>query len=189
MSTLKQGIFHLAAVYGVAWGAIPTFVVLVYGGLVRFLIGHRLGGNPFQFAFSYSVVLSLVLGLFAGFANAKLLNRRIVCFVWLPPMTILLIVFVLAAPGIYPTALWDSNFRRAFRFFFGGGFKITGEYRNYQDFQALFRQNIRDWLRGYAQYRYTVPAYVGVAYSVGAWISLRISRKPAKLPNLENAVA
>jgi hypothetical protein len=63
--------------------------------------------------------------------------------------------------GMYPTMLWDSDFKQATHFFFGGGFNIVGNYRYYRDFWTLFMQNSADFQRGFAQFRWSVPAYVG----------------------------
>ena len=175
ISPAKQGIFHVAAVYGVAWVCIPGLVALAYGIPVQFLAGRRLGGNPLQFAFSHIVVLSILPGFIAGFANAMLFNRGIVRLVWLLPFAVLIYRFVFHAPGMYPTMLWDSDFRQAFHYFFGGGFKIIGECHNYGELRTLMLQNMGDVFRGFAQYRWTVPAYVGVAYSLGAGLSLSMN--------------
>jgi hypothetical protein len=188
-SPARQGIFHVAAVYAVALVFIPALVGLLYGSLVQFLVGHRLGGNPLQFLFSHLLVLSVLPGFIAGFVNARLFNRAIVRFVWLVPFAVLLYRFVFTAPGIYPTMLWDSDFRQAFHYFFGGGFKIVGEWRNYRELRTLFLQNMGDLLRGYTQYRWTVPAYVGVAYSLGASLSLRINGIRTQASNIQETAA
>jgi hypothetical protein len=188
ISPAKQGISHVAAVYGVAWLCFPALVGLVYGSLVQFLVGHRLRGNPLQFAFSHLVVLSVPPGLIAGFVNARLFSRGIVRFVWLVPFVVLLYRFVFTAPGMYPTMLQESDFRQAFHYFFGGGFKIVGECHSYRDLRTLIFQNLGDVTRGYAQYRWTVPAYVGVAYSLGAWLSLRMNGTRTQASNVQETV-
>jgi hypothetical protein len=38
-------------------------------------------------------------------------------------------------------------------------------------------QNMKEFLRGYAQLRVTVPSYVGVGYSLGAGLSLGMKKK------------
>jgi hypothetical protein len=188
-SLTKQGIFHVVAVYGVAWGCFPTLVGLAYGSIAQFFAGHRLGDNPFQFAFSHLFVLSVVPGLIAGFVNARLFNQGIVRFVWLVPFVALLYRFVFTAPGMYPTMLWDSDFGKAFHYFFGGGFKIVGECHTYRDVRTLVLKNMNEIIRGYSQYRWTVPAYVGAAYSIGASLSLLMNRGRGQTSSIQKVVA
>jgi len=188
-SLTKQGIFHVVAVYGVARGCFPALINLACGSVAQFFPGHRLGGNPFQFAFSHLLVLSVVPGLIAGFVNARLFNRGIVRFVWLVPFVVLLFRFVFTAPGMYPTMLWDSDFGKAFHYFFGAGFNIVGECHTHQDMRTLILKNINEFVRGYSQYRWTAPAYVGAAYSIGASLSRLMNRARGQTPSVQKAAA
>jgi hypothetical protein len=188
VSAIWQGILHVAAVYFVARLCMPWLVEVIYGRFLPLLLGHRLAANPFQFLFSHLLVLSFLPGFAAGFVNAKLFRDKVVRFTWLVPAVVLLF-WVLTGPGMYPTMLWESDFRQAFHFFFGGGFNIVGEYQNYRDLPSLMTKNTGDFLRGYAQFRATVPAYAGIAYSVGAWLSLRIKRSPTQAQKMQGRVA
>ncbi len=98
----------------------------MYGRVLLFLLGHRLAGNPFQFFFSHLLVLSFFPGFAAGFANAKLFHNKVVRFTGVVPVIVLLLS-VLTGPGMYPTMLWESDFRQAFHFFFGGGINIEND--------------------------------------------------------------
>lgn len=66
--------------------------------------------------------------------------------------------------------------REAFHCYFGGQF-IIPEYSSYSDLQRNMLGNLREVLRGTSQLRITVPAYVGVAYILGALFSLHWNRK------------
>lgn len=190
LSAIWQGILHLAAVYFIARLCIPWLSGIFYGKALQFLLGHRVGGNPFQFLFSHLLLLSLLTGFAAGFVNTRLLRNKVVCFSWLIPVIVLLFRFVFTGPGMYPTMLWQSDFRQAFHYFFGGGFNIVGEYQSYRDLPKLMTlQNLGDFMRGYVQFRETVPAYVGIAYSVGAWLSLRLKRIHTQAQKLQGSVS
>lgn len=170
-----QGILHVAAIYILARLFTPWSLDVTFSRVLPFL-GHPLGGNPFQFFFSHLLAFSFMPGLIVGFVNAKLFGNRVIHFVWLVPVAVLLFLFVFTGPGMYPTMLWESDFRQAFHYFFGAGFRIIGEFHNFRDFPTLMRQNMSDFFRGYVQLRVTVPAYVGVAYSLGGLLSLRIKK-------------
>jgi hypothetical protein len=161
---------------------------VAYGKALPFLLGHRLGENPFQFAFSHLLPFSLVPGFAAGFVSAKLFRNGVVRFVWLVPVVLLFFLFVFDCPGMYPTMLWESDFRQAFHYFFGGGFNVVGEYHNYRDLPTLMAQNTGDFVRGYAQLRVTVPAFVGVAYCIGAWLSLYRKKIRTQAPKIQEEV-
>lgn len=177
VSSIWQGALHVAAIYFIASLCIPWLSGIFYGKTLQLLLGHRMGGNPFQFLFSHLLLLSLLPGFAAGFVNTKLLRNKVVCFSWLIPVVVLSLRFVFTGPGMYPTMIWQSDFRQAFHYFFGGGFHFVGEYQSYQDLPKFITvQNFGDIMRGYAQLRATAPAYVGIAYSIGAWLSLRMKR-------------
>jgi hypothetical protein len=188
VSATWQGILHVAAIYVLARLFTPWLLDVTLEGVLPFLLGHPLGGNPFQFFFSHLLAFSILPGFVAGFVNAKLFGNRVIRFVWLVPVAILFFLFVFTGPGMYSTMLWDSDFRQAFHYFFGAGFRIVGEYHNYRDLPTLMSQNMKEFLRGYAQLRVTVPAYVGVGYSLGAGLSLGIKRKNARSQTLPKVV-
>jgi len=70
----------------------------------------------------------------------------------------------------------DSDFGQAFHFYFGGGFHFSGQWHSYHE---MIRDIVpsRDILRASAQLSITLPAYVGVAYSIEAWLSIRLRER------------
>jgi hypothetical protein len=190
LTAIWQGVVHVATIYLIARLCIPWLADVSYGKVLPFLSGHRLGGNPFQFLFSHLLALSLLPGFVAGCVTARLLHNRVVRFSWAVPVAVLLLSFVFAGPGMYPTMLWQSDLRTAIHYFFGGGFNIVGEYQNPRDLPRLMTmQNMGDFIRGYSQLRATVPVYVGVAYSSGAWLSLRMKRTSTHAHQLQGGGA
>lgn len=187
-SAAWQGILHVAAIYILARLFTPWSLDVAFSRVLPLLLGHPSGGNPFQFFFSHLLAFSFLPGLIAGFLNAKLFRNTVIRFVWLVPVAVLFFLFVFTGPGMYPTMLWESDFRQAFHYFFGAGFRIVGEYHNYRDLPTLMSQNMNEFLRGYAQLRVTVPAYVGVGYSLGAGLSLGIKKKTARSQTIRKAV-
>lgn len=187
-SAAWQGILHVAAIYILARLFTPWLLDVTFSRVLPLLLGHPLGGNPFQFFFSHLLAFSFMPGLIAGFVIARLFGNRVIRFVWLVPVAVLLFLFVFTGPGMYPTMLWESDFRQAFHYFFGAGFRIVGEYHKYRDLPALMSQNLNDFFRGYAQLRVTVPAYVGVAYSLGGLLSLRIKKGTTRSQNIPTVV-
>jgi hypothetical protein len=189
VSAIWQGILHVAAIYFLARLFTPWLLDVTHDRVIPFLLGHPLGENPFQYFFSHLLAFSILPGFVAGFVNAKLFGNSVIRFVWLVPVTILLFLFVFTGPGMLPTMLWDSDFRQAFHYFFGAGFRIVGEYHTYRGLPTLMSQNMKDFLRGYAQLRVTVPAYVGVGYSLGAGLSLGIKKKNVRSQTIPNVVS
>ena len=187
-SAARQGILHVAAIYILARLFTPWLLDVTFSRVLPLILGHTLGGNPFQFFFSHLLAFSFLPGLIAGFVNATLFGNRVIRFVWLVPVAVLLFLFVFIGPGMYPTMLWDSDFRQAFHYFFGAGFRIVGEYHNYRDLPTLMSQNMKDFLRGYAQLRVAVPAYVGVGYSLGAGLLLGMKKKNARSQTIPKVV-
>jgi len=180
-SAAWQGILHVAVIYILARLFTPWLLDVTFSRVLPLVLGHPLGGNPLQFFFSHLLAFSFLPGLIAGFVNSKLFGNRVIRFVWLVPVAVLLFVFVFIGPGMYPTMLWESDFRQAFHYFFGAGFRFVGE-------PALMSQNLNDFVRGYAQLRVTVPAYVGVAYSLGGWLSLRIKKRTTRSQTIPKVV-
>ncbi len=150
-----QAILHVGAIYGIARYCTPRLEEWAYNTIVPMLLGRSPSISSWQFFFSHLFAFSFVPGLIGGFVNAKLFRDPIVRFAWAIPVAVLALVFVFEGPGIYPTMILDSDFRKAFHYFFGGDFVIPN-----------------DMIRGWYQFRFAVPAYAGVAYSLGAWLSI-----------------
>src|SRR5712692_7971579 len=84
VSAIWQGILHLVAVYSIARLCMPWLL-----DVLPFLLGRRLGGNPFQFFFSHLLAFSSLLGFAAGFLIVKLFRNEVVRFVWMVPVALL----------------------------------------------------------------------------------------------------
>jgi hypothetical protein len=89
--------------------------------------------------------------------NAKF-RHKAAQYIWIVPVVMLALQFIFHGPGMYPAMLGDSDFRKAFHFFFGRG--LPTDVTNWR----------ADWYRVYAQVRFTVPAYGALAYSFGAFL-------------------
>jgi len=181
-SSVWQAMVHLAAVYLIARLCTPWLLRITHDAIIPLVTG-RSPRIDLQFFYSHLFAFSFVPGFVAGFLNAKVLRGGIVRFVWMAPVTVLVFAFVFYAPGVYPTMILESNFREAFHYYFGWQFSIP-QYSSYVDLQRNMFENVREVLRGTAQLRVSVPTYVGVAYSLGAWLSLRSSARSAKSPKL-----
>jgi hypothetical protein len=172
-SAVWQGLLHLAAVYAIARICTPWLLQVTHDYILPWLTGRppRVG---LQFFFAHQFAFSIVPGLIAGFFTTKLLHHRMVRFVWVIPVVVLAVVFVFTAPGMYPTMILQSDFRTAFHSFFGGDCTLP-EYATYSE---LWKDTpkVFEMLFMYRRFRIVVPAYVGVAYSFGAWVSLYLSR-------------
>jgi len=171
-SGILQGILHLAAVYIIARICVPWLLEHTHETILPLILG-RPPRASFQFFFSHLFAFSFVPGLIAGFFNVKVLRHGIVRFVWVIPVAILAYAFVFSAPGMYPTMILDSDFKQALHFYFGGNFNFP-EYDSYRELWKHTPENF-EIIRGYTQFRITVPAYVGTAYSLGGWVSLRLA--------------
>ena len=179
-SYVGQGIVHLVAVYAVSRLCVPWLIVLTHDRVLPCVTGHP-AKISLQFVYSHLFVFSVVLGLIAGFLNAKLFRRMVVLLVWVVPVAVLCIAFVFRGPGMYPTMIWESNFKEAAHFFFDWNFHIP----DYNTYSELLKDAVNiggELMRGAAQVRYTVPACVGIAYSLGAWLSLHLSRAKQESP-------
>jgi hypothetical protein len=184
-SALWQGAIHLVAVYVIARSCTPWLLEFTHNSVLPLLTGNpaRIG---LQFFYSHLFAFSFVPGLVAGFFNAKLFRHRVVGFVWVIPLTVLLIVFFFHTPGVYPTAILNSDFKKAFQYLFGGQFDLP-EYNSHREMQKDMFRNFADILRGTAQFRFTVPTYVAIAYSLGAAFSLGVSRRRAASPSIDHS--
>ena len=166
---IVQGILHLVAIYGVARICPPLLSNFVHDVVYPVLLRRPPGSSSWQFFFSHLFVFSFLPALIAGFVNSKWLPHKIARFVWTIPTTILIVVFVLSASagnGLFV----ENDIQQAFYNFFGGNFVIPGEYHATRELLKDFLHN-PDLLRGFEQFKITVPMYVGLAYSVGARLS------------------
>ena len=176
-SGVWQAILHLAVVYAIARYCTPWLLTVTHDTIIPLATGRPPRIN-LQFFYSHLFAFSFVPGLVAGFLNSKLLRHRVVRFVWIVPVIVLTFAFVFYGPSMYPT-ISESSFREAFHYYFGGKFSIP-EYSSYAELQRNRFENIREVLRGIGQFRISVPAYVGVAYSLGASLSLYWNRRSAE---------
>ena len=172
-SAVWQGLLHLAAVYAIARICTPWLLEVTHDDILPLLTGRpaRVG---FHFFFAHQFAFSIVPGLIAGFLNARLLHHGIARLAWVIPVLVLAIVFVFTAPGMYPTMIFQSDFRGAIHWFFGGDSRLP-EYATYPELWKD-KPNVIVMLGMYRQFRLVVPVYVGVAYSFGACLSLYLSR-------------
>jgi ABC-type arginine/histidine transport system permease subunit len=165
-SGVWQAILHLAVVYAVARLCTPWLITVTHDAIIPLVTGRPPRIN-LQFFYSHLFAFSSVPGLIAGFLNAKLFHHMVVRFVWIAPVIVLVIAFVFYAP---------ENFREAFHYYFGGQFNIP-EYSTYTELQRKMFVNLPEVTRGTTQLRISVPAYAGVAYSLGALFSSYWNRK------------
>jgi hypothetical protein len=172
-----QGVLHLSAIYAVARIFAPWLSNFAHDILYPYILRRPAGGGSWQFFFTHLFAISFIPALLVGYLNSKLLLHRIGRYVWTIPVAILVIVFVFAAPGIYPTMILESDFARAFHYYFGGDFEFHGEFHTYREFARGILEN-RDFQRGWDQFRITVPAYAGIAYSLGACFSTPLRKVP-----------
>jgi hypothetical protein len=129
--------------------------------------------SSMQFLVSHLVLLSFVPAFVVGLViNAKF-RHEVAQDVWIVPVAILAVAF-LFGPGMYPTMLWDSDFRGTFHYFFGGGFHLV-DFRKHEN----YLNGLREWERAWAQIRDTMPAYEAIGYSLGALLGM--SPKALKL--------
>jgi hypothetical protein len=177
-SAAAQYIIHIVIVYAVAGYCLPWLAWAIHDAVIPALLHQTPKESTWQFFFSNLLGFSLVCGLLAGFLNATILSHPIVRFVWVVPFALLALAFVFTAPGVYPTMILQSDFGEAFHYTFGGGFNIPHSYSTYRELWTGFSET-RDLLRGLYQFRVTVPAYTGVAYSFGAWLSIRLRKARA----------
>jgi hypothetical protein len=141
-----QGILHVVAIYVVARSIVPLLV-----------------GRISPQYFSHMVLFCFVTGFAAGFINGRLWRHSVARFVWIWPLFLLGLAFPISGHG---AMLSQSDWGQAFRFYFtavdlqSGGF--TGP--NAVSFTSRLFQIDQ-------QYRFVVPASVGIAYSAGAMLS------------------
>jgi len=164
LSWLKRFVrygFHLVILYQVVSFSTTTLLDLIYKAI--FFRTHGTGPSLPQeakFLFSHLLAFSIIPAFVVGLViNAKF-RHKAANYIWIVPVVVLAYEFVFYGPGIYPTMLGDSDFPRAFHFFFGGGLPT--------DLTNLHG----DWHRVYTQVRFTMPAYAAIAYSFGAFLGM-----------------
>lgn len=170
---LWQGIVHVAAIYSIAWFGFPW--MLDWAQTILPSVNGRPHQTILEFVFSHLFALGVIAGLIAGTSSARFLRHGIVRFVWVIPVAALVLVFVIFAPGMYPTMIWESDFKQAFRYFFGSDFRFYEDDIVMQAYQVL---------RLFRQLHFAVPAYVGATYSFGAWLSLRLLERNERAARL-----
>jgi hypothetical protein len=120
----------------------------------------RLVSLPPRLLFSHLLAFSVIPTFVVGFViNAKF-RHKAAEYIWIVPVVILVYAFIFYGPGMYPTMLWDSEFAKAFHYFFAGGLPT-----DVTDWHG-------DWSRAYMQLRFTAPAYGAIAYSIGAFLGM-----------------
>lgn len=153
--------FHLLMFYEVVRFSTTSLPDILYNAVV--FPTHGSGpAIPQELAFflphllAFSAIPAFVVGLVI---NARF-RHKAAEYIWIVPVVILTYEFIFHGPEIYPTMLSDSNFPKAFHFFFGGG--LPTDVTNWR----------ADWYRVSAQIRFTAPAYGGLAYSFGAFLGM-----------------
>jgi hypothetical protein len=122
-----------------------------------------------QFLMSNLLAFSVIPAFLAAFVINMRLRHRAACFAWIVPVAILAFYFIFHSATIYPTIPFESDFRPALHYWFGGGFNISN--------RAAYMQDVS---RVYYQFKVTAPAYAGIAYSLGAWLAIKY-----RIPKLE----
>lgn len=152
---------HLIILYQVVSFSTTFLPDLLYKAIL--LATHATGPSLPQAAgslFSHLLAFSMIPAFAAGLViNAKF-RHKAAEYIWIVPVVILAYEFIFHGPGMYPTMLGDSDFPKAFHFFFGGG--LPTDVTNWR----------ADWYRVYAQVRFTAPAYGALAYSFGAFLAM-----------------
>jgi hypothetical protein len=170
LPALAQGVLHVVAIYIVARICAPWLANLTHNTIYPLLFHRPMSATSWQFGFSHLFVLSFLPALLVGFVNEKLLPHRIVLLAWVIPatmLTIVLVLFVSTATGLFI----ENDIKEALRYYFSGGFVIPAEFQTRRELLIAFKQN-PDMARGWAQLRFTGPLYAGVAYSLGALLSV-----------------
>lgn len=156
-------LLHLSVVYLVA-----HFCVAWLAGQIRSFLLPLLQVPPressFEFLFDHLAAISLLCGLVAGIITSQY-RHRMAQLVWIVPSMILAYKFM-----AFPSTLFQNHFAVAFHHYFAGGFLIP-EYHSYRDMFAAWSP---EHVRGLDQMQFTAPGYVGVAYSLGGWVAIRL---------------
>jgi hypothetical protein len=160
---------HLAAVYIIVNSCTPWLAGWTRGKLLPLLGIPTTSSSQFEFLFSHLLAFSFIPAFLGGLTNVRF-KHRVAEFVWVVPAVVL--AYKLATFSASTSVLASQPFP-AFHQYFEGGFLIP-EYRDWREFWEIMRSN-PDMMRGMAQTSYTAPFYAGVGYSLGAWISFRIS--------------
>ena len=118
---VRYGI-HLIVLYQVVSFSTTTLPDLLYKAILW--ATHRTGPSLPQAAgllFSHLPAFSMIPAFAVGLViNAKF-RHKTAEYIWIVPVVILAFEFIFHGPGIYPTMLGDSDFPKAFHFFFVAG--------------------------------------------------------------------
>ena len=90
--------------------------------------------------------------------------------VWIVPTAIL--VYKLATFSSPHSVLYSPPSSPVWHYYFGGDFLIP-QFHSWREFWDAAGSN-PDMARGMAQLTFTAPFYAGLAYSMAAWISMRL---------------
>jgi hypothetical protein len=161
---VRYGI-HLIILYEVVTFSTNSLPHLLYKARLLATHGTFVPQHELAFAFSNLLAFSVIPAFLVGFIlNAKF-RHEVAEYIWVVPVAILGFEFIFNGPGMYPTMLGNSDFPKAFQFFFGGGLSTDLTHPN------------ADWVRVYAQITFTMPAYASLAYSLGAFLGIRVKTR------------
>jgi hypothetical protein len=167
LSWLKRVVrysLHLIVFYQIVRLSTDSLASLIYRALLLPSHGSPSFQASAQFLFSHLFAFSCIPAFVAGLAINARFRHQAACYIWIVPLAILAVAFLFIGPGIYPTMLWESDFREALHHFFGRGFHFVSDMGSVNE--------LSDWRRAYTQVRFTVPAYGAAAYSFGAFLGM-----------------
>ena len=150
---LAAYLLHVSAAYVLFRVCIPWLVFLMTRlPFIRF-------GNWTQLFSAHLFLFSFLPALGAGAFLSIVPNSRLAQYVWIAPVIALAYEFIFHSATVYPTMPLESELGPAFSYWFGDATNST--------------------VRTYYQIAYTASAYVGVGYSLGATVGIRLRRRPA----------
>lgn len=155
-------LLHLSAVYLVAHFCVAWIAGQMYRSLLP-LLQAPTRESSFEFLFNHAMFVSVFCGLVAGIVTSRYSHREAL-LVWIVPSLVLAYRFV-----TFPSTVFESHSAIAFHHYFGGGFVIP----EFHSYKQMFESWSADMTRGLDQMQFTVPAYVGISYSIGGWIAKR----------------
>jgi hypothetical protein len=161
-SALAGGIYfllHLSAIYVLANFAVVWLAAEVHNVILP-LVGKPSAESRLAFAFDHLPLFSILCGAVAGFIAATY-RHRAAWFVWIVPTAVLAYKFV-----TFPSSIFQNGYALAFHHYIAGGFLIP----EFHSLREMLQNLSSDDIRGADQVRFSVPVYVGAAYSCAAWI-------------------
>jgi len=159
--------FHLGLVYVIATTCVPWLGEWARGEVLPFF-HHKSASGSFEFLFSHLLLLSVIVGFVTSLLNTAF-RHKAAQYVWIVPTVLLAYELVTFSP--MRSVLQNES--SALHQYFGSDFHVA-EFQSWNDFWAKASANY-DMKRGLAQLRFTCPFYVAWAYSLGAWLSRKIS--------------